>query len=728
MRSRSRKKRRSFKGHFKPKREMFLHKRRSLQKQSLRERFYNFTTSRRTIPPFFKPRLSKDHAIEHRIAFLGNPNVGKSSLFNLLTGSHQHIGNWPGKTVEKKEGHFMLADEYFSIIDLPGTYSLSARSEEELITRQFIVEENPELVCVIVDATRLERTLYLALQVMELTKNVAIIVNMMDQAEKENIEIDNKKLEEQLGVPVLLVCAIEDSCTIQIKKFIYDALHTDKYIFNPALLVYSQKIELMIQSISKQIEERETRKDYSTRWLAIKILEGDPIIIKDLEKEFELTDVFTKIDKIIDQEKFDPAIEISKIKYGSLHKIVANSISGDEEFKEKTSDKIDKVILHKFWGYPILFAIYAIIFFAAFYVSNPIITGLDFLIQKFAVLLENWLVSINSPVILTSLLVNGVLAGIAAVVLFIPIILIFYILIAIMEDSGYLSRSAYLMDRFMRKFGLKGTAFLSMIMGFGCNVAGVMATRTIKDKSDRTAMILTNSFLPCAARLGVIAFITGIFFKPWAAAILMYALYGVSILLVLISSLVFKLFFKKEETFPLILELPEYKRPRFRNVFYLTWERAGIFVKKAGTFIFLASILIWIISSIPFGASQEKTIAGYIGVGLSYITEPLFGFDWRMVIPLIFGIPAKEAVISALSIIYSTGGSVIEVLKSAWTIPQVVSFLFFQLTYAPCFATLASVRAETRSWKLTALSFFYPLIVTSIITTIIFYTLSAVIG
>ncbi len=668
-----------------------------------------------------------DHSIEHKIAFLGNPNVGKSSLFNLLTHSHQHVGNWPGKTIEKKEGHFILSDEFFSLIDLPGTYSLSARSDEEIVTRKFITEEEPNLVCIIADATRLERTLFLAMQTMELTKNVAIFVNMSDLAEKNGLTIHPKDLEKQLGVPVLLVSAVDDTSVLRIKKFLYDAIHTDKYEFNPAMMMYSTKIELMIQSISRQIEDRGSCTEYPTRWLAVKVLEGDESVIETLEAEYDLTNVFDKIKVLAKSEKLDLNVELSKSKYSALHKIVASSVAGFTDFQESRSDKVDKIILNKFWSYPILIAIYAVFFLITFYASTPIINGIDLGISKFSFLVENWLININSPAILTSLIVNGIIAGIAAVLLFIPIIIIFYALIAIMEDSGYLARSAFIMDRVMGKFGLQGTAFLSMVMGFGCNVAGIMATRTIKNEKDRISMIITNSFLPCAARLGVIAFLTGIFFEPWLAALLMLTLYGFSIFLVLASSLLFGLFFKKSDPLPLILEIPEYRRPRLRNIFHLTWTRAGIFIKKAGTLIFLASLFIWLMSSIPFGAPPERTIAGYLGRGISYVTEPLLGLDWKMVIPLIFGIPAKEAIISALGILYSTGGSIIEVIKASWSIPQAISFLLFQLTYAPCFASLAAIRTETKSWKLTAIGFFYPLIVTILSTTVVFQILKLVI-
>jgi ferrous iron transport protein B len=458
----------------------------------------------------------------------------------------------------------------------------------------------------------------------------------------------------------------------------------------------------------------------------VKVLEGDESVIETLEAEYDLTNVFEKIEVLAKSEKLDLNVELSKSKYSALHKIVASSVAGFKDFQESRSDRVDKVILHKFWSYPILIAIYAVFFLITFYASSPIINGIDLGISKFSFLVENWLININSPAILTSLIVNGIIAGIAAVLLFIPIIFIFYALIAIMEDSGYLARSAFIMDRVMSRFGLQGTAFLSMVMGFGCNVAGIMATRTIKNERDRISMIITNSFLPCAARLGVIAFLTGIFFEPWLAALLMLTLYGFSIFLVLASSLLFGLFFKKSDPLPLILEIPEYRRPRLRNIFHLTWTRAGIFIKKAGTFIFLASLFIWLMSSIPFGAPPERTIAGYLGRGISYVTEPLLGLDWKMVIPLIFGIPAKEAIISALGILYSTGGSIIEVIKASWSIPQAISFLLFQLTYAPCFASLAAIRSETKSWKLTAIGFFYPLVVTILSTTIVFQILNLV--
>ncbi len=669
-----------------------------------------------------------DHGIEHRIAFLGNPNVGKSSLFNGLTGSHQHIGNWPGKTIEKKEGHFILSDEYFSLTDLPGTYSLTARSEEELITRQFVIEEKPDLVCVIVDASRLERTLFIALQTMELTSNVALVVNMMDIADKEGITIDRIKLQEQLGIPVVLVSAFDDMSYISLKKFLYDTLHTEKYHFTPAKVVYPRKIELMLQSIRKQIDDRNVLINYPTEWLAFKVLEGDESILTELEKEYDLSNVRKKIEHFKETEDYIPSSEISKRKYRAIQQILSKSVYGLSEFQEKKSDKVDKIVLHRFWGFPILIIIYAIFFLITFYLSSPILEGMDWLVSKFANWISSLLLNVNSPAILNSLIVDGVIAGIGAVLLFLPIIAIFYTLVAILEDSGYLARSAYLMDKVMGKFGLQGTAFLSLIMGFGCNVAGIMATRTIKNESDRKIMILANSFIPCAARLGVLAFITGIFFKPWLAAIILLLLYGLSIFFVLITAFLASFFRKNEEKLPLILELPEYRRPRFRNIGYLTWERTRIFLIKAGTMIFIASILIWIVSNIPFNVVPEKTIIGYVGRGLAYVTYPMMGLDWKMIVPLAFGIGAKEVIISALGILYSSGGTIVSALLAAWTIPQVISFLIFQMTYAPCFATIATMKSESRSWKLTALGFFYPLILTTIITTIVYHLLVLVMG
>ena len=682
-----------------------------------------------------RKHFDSEHSIEHKIAFLGNPNVGKSSLFNVLTGSHQHIGNWPGKTVERKEGHFILSDEYFSLIDLPGTYSLTARSEEELVTRQYLVEEKPDLVCVIADATKLERTLFVALQAMELSESVAIIINMKDIAEKECLDIDTALLQEKLGVPILYVCAYETSDIMRIKKFLYDALHTEKYIFTPAKVVYPPKIEFMITNISKQIEARETMLNYPTRWLAFKILEGDNLVIEELSKEFDLTDVEKKIEVLSEQEKFDPSVEITKRKYDALHKIALEVVDGAEGFEETTSDKIDKVLIHRIWGYPILVAVFAAFFMITFYATSPIINGLDWVFAKFSDWVMISLQNINSPPFLNSLLVDGVIAGIVAVLLFIPIILIFYALIAILEDSGYLARSAYLMDKVMGKFGMQGSAFLSLVMGFGCNVAGIMATRTIKNEKDRTTMIVANSFIPCAARLGVIAFLTGIFFQPWLAAIIMLLLYGLSILLVLFTAFLFRLFYKHEEPLPLILELPDYHRPRLRNVLNLTWERAGIFLKKAGTLIFLASLFIWFVSHVPYVKPNENpvliyvqmspvivsklSIVEFLGRGIEAITLPLFGFSWKMMIPLMFGVPAKEAIISALAILYPSG-----LTSTTWNIAQAVSFLVFQLTYAPCFATMAAIKSETKSWKMTLIGIFYPLILTIILTIIVYQSMA----
>ena len=669
---------------------------------------------------------SKNHSIEHVIGFLGNPNVGKSSLFNELTGSHQHIGNWPGKTVEKKEGHFILADEYFSVIDLPGTYSLSGRSDEEIITEKFIVQERPDLVCVIADAMRLERTLYLALQAFELTDKVAIIVNMIDVAEKHNLEISRKKLASLLGVPVILVSALRDSSLIELKKFIYDAIHTDKYDFHPAKILYSSKIEAIIRKISEQIADRKVLKEYPVRWIAIKLLEGDNWTRSELSKEFDLETLLKTLEEIKEKESINPKVEIAKTKYSGLHTIVTQSVKGDLEFKETISDKIDKIVLHPIFGYPILILIYALFFFISFSFSSPIIEGMSYLLNLFAEYIRSLMIQSSSPEIITSFVVDGIIAGIGAFLLFLPLIIIFYTLVAIMEDSGYLARSAYLMDRFMNKFGLQGTAFLSIVMGFGCNAAGILATRIIKNPKDRIRMIVSLSFIPCAATLGVIAFITGIFFEPWKASLIMLGLYAFSIFLTLISSSILRLFMEKEEPLPLILEMPEYRKPILKNIYYLTWSRAGVFVKKAGTFIFSASIFVWILSNLPYGVSPEITIIGYLGKVFSFITYPLMGLSWEMIAPLVFGVAAKETIIVALGVIYASG-DLKTVLLNLWSLPQVISFLLFQLTYAPCFATIAAVKSETNSYKWSLFSILWPLFLTTLITTIVYQILRLIV-
>ncbi len=675
-----------------------------------------------------------DHPIEHVVGLLGNPNVGKTSLFNELTLSHQHIGNWPGKTVEKKEGHFMLGGEYFAIVDLPGTYSMTARSDEEAITERFIVEEKPDLICVVVDATRLERTMYIVIQALELTNKVAVLINMMDIAEKHGVTIDKKKIENQLGIPVLLVSAMREKSYIEIKKFLYDALHTTKYSFNPPKLIYPGHIERKIAAITEKIKDRTVLKEYPERWIAIKVLEHEKWVIQQLKKEFNIDEIVaTKCHKGESKNKDDESdgnnlgVEIAKTRYSAIHHIVYSSVEGLSDFKENFSDKVDKIILHPFWGYPILLGIYALFFLIAFYASSPIIAGLSILIDKTANLLTNGLMAINTPEVIISVVVDGIFAGIGAIILFLPLIIVFYTLIAIMEDSGYLARSAYLMDKFMSKFDLQGSAFLSIVMAFGCNVTGILATRTIKNPKDRQRMIASISFVPCAATLGVVAFLTGIFFPPWAAALVMLGFYIWSIGLSLGSAFLLSKIMKTEERIPLIMELPEYRKPKLKNIYYLTWNRTGEFLKKAGTFIFLASIFIWVVVNIPYGVPPDQTILGYIGKAVSFITEPLMGLDWKMIAPLIFGVAAKETILSALGIIYAGSGSLRATLLSTWNMAQAISFLLFQLTYSPCLATMAVIKTEIRSIKMTIFAIVWPLIITTIATTIVFQILRLII-
>lgn len=637
------------------------------------------------------------------VALEGNPNTGKSTLFNALTGMKQHVGNWPGVTVEKKEGTCKFKGKTLKIVDLPGTYSLTAYSLEEIIARNFIIKGNCDVVVDVVNASNLERNLYLALQTLELTPNVVIALNMMDVARARGLEINVQKLSERLGVPVVPMEADKQKGIEDLLSTIL-AMREGKIKTNPVKINYGNEIESKIYALEKVININYPNR----RWLAIKLLEND----SEVQKMF-------KGNKEIENWQEDIETEIANRRYDFIDEIVKEVVKRTERKPEDLTDKIDRIVTHKLFGIPILFGIYAVIFGITFTLSTPLMDVVD---GFFGWLGDVVRVSLGRyPEWFSGLVVDGIITGVGGVMVFFPVIAIFFALYSLLEDSGYLARAAFVMDKVMHTIGLHGKGFLTLFMAYGCNIPGIMGTRILESRMDRIMAILLNPLIPCAARLGVISFVTAVFFKSYLATFVMLSILLWSLTLIYAMGRLFKKFLFHGESPYFVMELPPYHKPTISGILIHSWERSKIFLIKAGTIIVFFSIVIWILSNYPSGVGIEHTYAGQIG----RLLEPLgalMGFDWKILISLIFGFAAKEAVISTLTVIYGLEyeEALATILGNAMTPLVAYTFLVVFAIYSPCIAAVAIQKRELGSWKWTIFAVAYTLMLSFVVGVLIY--------
>lgn len=657
------------------------------------------------------------------IALAGNPNCGKTSLFNLLTKSRQHIGNWPGVTVEKKEGTLKFKGESYKVIDLPGTYSLGAYSEDEIVARNYILKDKPDVVINVVDATNLERNLYLTTQLIEMGANVVIALNMIDQAEALNIEIDTNKLSKRLGVPIIKTSALKNR---GIEELIETSIHLKK---NEKLINinYGEDIEDEIKTLSSLLETYKNKLEFPVNWTALKLLENDEYI-KDKIKQLNAPSIFNKLEesnKTIEKNiGFEADMSIVDKRYSFISSITEDVIKKPSEKQVTTTEKIDKIVTNKYLGIPIFALIMYCLYELTFIIGAGIQEWFGDLIAKAGVIVSEWFSNMGAPELLVGFIDKGLFGGVGAVLSFLPLIMVMYLLLGLLEDSGYMARAAYVMDRLMRGLGLHGKTFVSMIVSVGCNVPGIMSTRTLENKKDRMIAILINPFISCGARMPIYAVFVEAFF-PTHQGLVLFSLYVLGIIVALISGKIFsKTLFKGESSY-FVMELPAYRMPSIKNVFLLMWEKAGAFFKKAGMIIFPMMIVLWALSVLPLGVepNSEHSILGMIG---SFVA-PLFvlaGYGtWQAGVSLITGILAKESVVATMGMVYAgveEGEALINVIQQVFTPLSAVSFLVMTLLYTPCLAALGAIKRETNSMKWTIFFAVYTFVIALVLSTLVY--------
>lgn len=673
------------------------------------------------------------------IGFIGNPNCGKTTLFNAFTGANLKVANWPGVTVEKVEGAIRRHNMNIHLVDLPGTYSLTSYTMEEIVSRDFILSDEVDVIINVVDASALERSLYLTLQLLELGKPVVMALNMMDIVEKRGMEIDLHRLPEMLGIPVIPVSARKRrGLDVLLHAAIHhrDAKHTDPLIHDHKAvgahrldhkmyaMVYSDPIEDRIDQLIAELEVKYP-DIINPRWHAIKLLEQDQEVMK--KHPVDRPDILDKnYETRIIREKYDFIEEI-------IHEVLLH-----KEESDKLTDRLDKVLTDRFWGIPVFLLIMGVVFFLTFTVGDWLKGYMEDFIGWFGDGLEGLLTAWSVSDALKSLIIDGVLGGVGTIVTFLPNILILFLTLGFLEDSGYMARVAYVMEDVMSRLGLSGKAFIPMLLGFGCTVPAVMASRALEHKRDRYKVMLVTPFMSCNARLTIYILFAEMFFGSHAMVVA-YSMYLIGLLVAILVALVLhgieKAQHRQTEDF-LLIELPEYKLPDMHTVGIYMWEKVKSYLEKAGTTIFVATILIWFL--LNFGPSGYTTDAGEsFGAILGHVLVPVFrpiglGF-WQICLALLAGISAKEVVVSSCAVLFgitnaSSGDGMAEFaadLESiGFTSINAVCLMIFCLLYVPCAAALATIHKESGSWKWTAFEAFFQLATAWIVTFVAYHLLS----
>lgn len=659
------------------------------------------------------------------IALVGNPNSGKTTLFNSITGSNQFVGNWPGVTVEKKEGKYRK-DKSVKITDLPGIYSLSPYTLEEVVSRTFLLEEHPDAILNIIDGSNLERNLYLTTQLLELGIPTTIAINMMDVVNKRGIEIDCKELSKQLGCPVLPISALKNNGINELMETVIKSINTKVAAKN----IYNGDVATAINSIKDSITGQVPAGE--ELFIAVKIFERDIKINETINLNMSFEEIITNIEA---KEDDDSESIITDARYSYLTSIISKCYKKTSDEKITISDKIDKIVTNRILALPI----FALIMWVVYYVSvttvgtfvtdwtNDVLFG-----EIIPPAIEGFLVSINCAGWLQSLILDGIVGGVGAVLGFVPQMFVLFAFLAILEECGYMARIAFIMDRIFRKFGLSGKSFIPMLIGTGCGVPGIMASRTIESDRDRKMTIITTTFIPCSAKLPIIALISGALFggASWVAP----SAYFLGVGAIIISGIILK----KTKMFvgdpaPFVMELPEYHMPRVINVLRSMWERGWSFIKKAGTIILLSTIVLWFLQAFGFENNNfgmvddlNNSILASIGKMFAWIFTPLGFGEWRSAVATVTGLIAKENVVGTFGQLFGfaevaeDGVEVWGTLAASFTVVSAYSFLAFNLLCAPCFAAIGAIKREMNNSKWTIFAIAYQCIFAYVIALIVY--------
>jgi ferrous iron transport protein B len=646
-----------------------------------------------------------------KIALVGNPNAGKTTLFNELTGSNQYVGNWPGVTVERKSGKVRNAASDIQVTDLPGIYSLSTYSLEEVIAREYVESKETELIVNIVDASNLERNLFLTLQLLEVGKPMIIALNMMDVLQRRGDTLDVRKLEKELGVPIIGITAAKGAGVDALVQAIIDhdfSVPSFKEIYSPVILK-------LVDYLQKELDVQPSPKMHALRFID----EGPSAIDGHSHEPIQMAVLNEEVERRLKDFPIDRDMIISDEKYKYITRVVRSVLTKNVNAKPSASHRIDGLVTNRFLAIPIFLLIMYGVFIVAFGpIGNTIRSVFEYLINHLLVAnISSLLLAMRVSPWLYSLVVKGMLGGVVSVLSFLPEIAILFLMLSILEDSGYMSRAAFIMDRMLRRFGLSGKSFIPMILGFGCTVPALMASRTLDNQRDRRLTMMITPFMSCGARFPIYAVMAAAFFAR-DQAIVVYSMYILGIVVALLSGLFLKRFVTKGRISDFIMELPEYRLPTLFNLFMHTWERVKGFLIKAGTVLLFASMIIWFMSSFNFSiqmvGDSSLSIIGGIGKAIAPVFAPLGFGEWRASMALIVGLAAKEAVVSTMGVLYGVGNAMATnpnalstPLQSVFTPLSAYAFMAFCLLYTPCIAAFVTLKREMNSWKWTMITVFY---------------------
>jgi ferrous iron transport protein B len=692
------------------------------------------------------------------VALAGNPNSGKTTIFNNLTGARQHVGNYPGVTVERKEGYRRHDEIEMQIVDLPGTYSLTAYSAEELVARNFIVEEKPDVVVDIVDASNLERNLYLSVQLMELGVPLVLAFNMSDEARARGHEFDIEKLSRFFGAPIVQTVGHKGTGMEELLEAIVSTSRSGRSGDATSRIHYGPEIEEELAKIEEKIKGNGLIDRYSPRWLAVKLLEYDKEL-HDRISSAEIRSLVEKsashLDKVLGEH---PEITIAERRYGFISGACQEAVRSTMEIRRTASDRIDSIVTHRVLGIPIFMGMMYLVFHLTFTLGDPPMGWIEAFFGWLGGTVGSWW-SDGSESILKSLIVDGVIGGVGGVIVFLPNILLLFLAIAFLEDSGYMARAAFIMDRLMHKIGLHGKSFIPMLIGFGCSVPAIMATRTLENRRDRLATMLVIPLMSCGARLPIYALIIPAFFPQVWHAPMLWVIYVIGILLAVLGAKLLRSTVLKGESVPFVMELPPYRMPTLRGVLIHMWDRGILYLKKAGTIILGISILLWAMTSFPKKEVYDRdyqaelaqaeaissaetrnqieqdrkaeelaySAAGRIGHALEPFLKPM-GFDWRIGTALIGALAAKEVFVAQMGIVYAVGeadeqsDALRDRLRSSYSPLVAFCIMLFCLVSAPCMATIAVVRRESNSWKWPLLQLGGLTLLAYVLTVLVFQT------